>query len=114
MKWFKGRFRYAISGLCYALKDRSIRLQMCFGLVVFLVGCFLGLSLQEWFWIGLCIVLVITAEILNSCIEHLVDYISLERTPQAKQIKDMAAGAVFLLSLFSAVIGLLIFIPKLF
>lgn len=74
----------------------------------------MGLSLQEWFWIGLCIVLVITAEILNSCIEHLVDYISLERTPQAKQIKDMAAGAVFLLSLFSAVIGLLIFIPKLF
>lgn len=114
MKWFKGRFKYALSGLSYAQKDRSIGLQILFGIIVLVAGFLFRLTVTEWFWIGLCVVLVIVGEIFNSCIERLVDYISLERTQQAKQIKDLAAGAVFLLSLFSAVVGLVIFIPKLF
>ncbi|WP_303971601.1 diacylglycerol kinase family protein [Faecalicoccus pleomorphus] len=112
MKWFRGRFKYAFSGLRYAICDKSIALQMLFGLLVILVGLLLGFTVQEWFWILLCIVLVVVGEIINSCIEQLVDYISLEHTKQAKQIKDMAAGAVFLLSLFSAFIGFVILIQK--
>lgn len=54
------------------------------------------------------------SEIINSCIERCVDYISLEHTDQAKHIKDMAAGAVFIISMFAAIIGLYVFIPKLF
>ena len=54
------------------------------------------------------------SEIINSCIERCVDYISLEHTQQAKHIKDMAAGAVFIISIFAAIIGLYVFIPKLF
>ena len=54
------------------------------------------------------------SEIINSCIERCVDYISLEHTDQAKHIKDMAAGAVFIISIFAAIIGLYVFIPKLF
>ena len=54
------------------------------------------------------------SEIINSCIERCVDYISLEHTEQAKHIKDMAAGAVFIVSFLAACIGLYVFIPKLF
>lgn len=54
------------------------------------------------------------SEIINSCIERCVDYISLEHTQQAKRIKDMAAGAVFIISVLAACIGLYVFLPKLF
>ena len=54
------------------------------------------------------------SEIINSCIERCVDYISLEHTEKAKHIKDMAAGAVFIISFLAACIGLYVFIPKLF
>ena len=60
------------------------------------------------------ICLVWFSEIINSCIERCVDYISLEHNEQAKHIKDMAAGAVFIVSFLAACIGLYVFIPKLF
>lgn len=58
--------------------------------------------------------LVWFSEIINSCIERCVDYISLEHTQQAKHIKDMGAGAVFIISVLAACIGLYVFLPKLF
>lgn len=58
--------------------------------------------------------LVWFSEIINSCIERCVDYISHEHTEQAKHIKDMAAGAVFIISMLAACIGLYVFLPKLF
>ena len=58
--------------------------------------------------------LVWFSEIINSCIERCVDYISLEHTQQAKHIKDMDAGAVFIISVLAACIGLYVFLPKLF
>ena len=113
MKWFVGRFKYAFSGLYYALKDKSIFLQFLFACPVILAGIYFRLSLVEWLLVILCITLVLVLEILNSCIEHLVDYISLDRNENAKRIKDMAAAAVFLVSFFSLLIGLFVFIPKL-
>lgn len=114
MKWFLARFKYAYYGFLYALKDHSVFIQCLFGLIVFVAGIFFRLDVYEWFWIGLCIVLVIVMETLNSCIEGLVDYISLERNEQAKRIKDMAAFAVLAVSGFSAIVGLAIFLPKIF
>ena len=100
MNWFKGRFKYAFQGLFYAFTcDRSI-----------LFHC----SLNEWMMLIFAIGLVWFSEIINSCIERCVDYISLEHTEQAKHIKDMAAGAVFIISMLAACIGLYVFLPKLF
>lgn len=114
MNWLKGRFKYAFSGFRYALMDRSILLQFVFGLIVIIAGFLFRLTVLEWILILICICTVIFAEIVNSCIENLVDYISLKHTPQGKKIKDMAAAAVLLISVMSAAIGLMIFLPKLF
>lgn len=115
MNWFKGRFKYAFQGLFYAFTcDRSIRLQGIFGLIVILCGILFHCSLNEWMMLIFAIGLVWFSEIINSCIERCVDYISLEHTQQAKHIKDMAAGAVFIISLLAACIGLYVFLPKLF
>ncbi|MBB5183191.1 diacylglycerol kinase family protein [Catenisphaera adipataccumulans] len=113
MKWFIGRFKYAASGFRYMLRDRSIRLQMLFGLIVLIAAVLLHLNAGEWLWICTAILLVVAAEVFNSCIEGCVDYISTKRDPRAKRIKDMAAAGVSLICILAAIIGLVIFIPKL-
>lgn len=113
MKWLKGRFKYAFEGLFYAFtKDSSVRLQGIFGLIVILLGFFFRCTMREWLFLILAIGMVWFSEIMNSCIERCVDYISLEHNLQAKHIKDMAAGAVFIMSVLAACIGFYIFIPK--
>lgn len=114
MNWLLDRFRYAFAGVRYGIvRDRSIRFQFILAIMAVLAGIILNIHLNEWLWIILSITLVLMAEIFNSCIEKVVDYISTERTEQAKLIKDMAAGAVFLVSCFAFLMACLIYIPRL-
>jgi diacylglycerol kinase len=114
MNWLKGRFVYAFAGLHHAIvHDKSIRLQFIFMLMAMAASFVLRCSKEEWLWILLSCALVLSAEFFNSCIEKCVDYISLERNPQAKIIKDMAAAAVLIVSLFALCVALLILLPKL-
>ena len=63
--------------------------------------------------ICLCIGLVLSAEAVNSAIEALADRVSPAYDEAIKRTKDLAAGAVLLLAIASAVVGLIIFLPKL-
>ena len=61
----------------------------------------------------LSIFLVIAFEIVNSAIENVVDLASdYHFSMRAKNAKDMAAGAVLVVSGFAVVTGLIIFVPK--
>jgi diacylglycerol kinase len=62
----------------------------------------------------LAIALVWTTEAINTAIEKIVDFISPDFHPKAGEIKDLAAGAVLIASLFALITGLIIFVPKLF
>ena len=53
------------------------------------------------------------SEIINTSIERCVDLVTKDYHDLAKVSKDMAAGAVLVSSLFSIIVGLLIFLPKL-
>lgn len=83
------------------------------GLVI-LSGFFFSLTKMEWVSILFATGFVMTMEILNSAIETIIDYMRPEIHPQAKVIKDLAAGAVLVAAFVAALIGSLIFIPKLF
>ena len=61
------------------------------------------------FFIGL----VLAAEAVNSAIEALADVVSPDYNEGIKRTKDLAAGAVLLLAMTAAMVGLIIFIPKL-
>jgi diacylglycerol kinase len=52
-------------------------------------------------------------EMLNTCVERIMDFIHPEEHPHIKYIKDLAAGAVLVAAFTAVVAGLLIFIPKL-
>jgi len=54
--------------------------------------------------------LVLVTELVNSAIEAAVDYISLERDPRAKRIKDMGSAAVAMAALAGGIAWLVVLI----
>lgn len=106
-------FRHAISGLSKALKEeRNMKIHLFFTVAVVFLGFVLDVTKIEWILLLLVMGGVISLELINSSIENLVDLVTDEFHPLAKKAKDMAAAAVFVLSIVSAIIGLIIFIPK--
>ena len=83
-------------------------------LVVTVAGIFLGLTAVEWSVIALCIGSVISAEMMNTAIELLVDLVSPEFNKKAGEIKDIAAGAVLLTAIIATVVAIYIFGNKIF
>lgn len=106
---------FAFKGLVYALKTQlNFRAHCFFTVVAVVLGSYTQLNFSEWLWISLAIALVIILELINTAIEVLVDLISPEQNPKAGAIKDLAAAAVLVASLFALMVGLIIFVPKLF
>ena len=115
MKWLLGRFHHAFAGIRHAaVHDRSVRFQLLLGIVALAAGFVFQIAASEWLWIVLSIFLVVICEIFNSCIEKTVDYISLDISEQARNIKDMSAGAVFLAACFAFYCALMIFGPRIY
>jgi diacylglycerol kinase len=77
------------------------------------LGLLLNLHATEWSLVLLAIGLVLMAEAMNSAIEKIVDRISPEKNDWAGRIKDLSAAGVLLAAFSAAMIGLIIFIPKL-
>ena len=78
-----------------------------------LAGLVFRISATEWLFLLLSITLVIAFEIMNSAIENVVDLASnYHFSMLAKNAKDMAAGAVLVVSGFALLTGLVIFVPK--
>ena len=92
----------------------NMMIHIAVAVLVVIFGFYLQISLTEWLVCILCFGLVISAEMFNSSIETLVDLVSPDHHPLAGKAKDIAAGAVLVAAIFAAIVGLLIFIPKLF
>ena len=107
-------FGYALEGVITASKEQNLKSHIISAIIVIMVGYWTGLSRMEWYIVLLLIALMFALEMINTAIERAVDLASPEVHPLAKQAKDIAAGAVLVFALFSAIIGLLIFLPKWF
>lgn len=106
---------YAWNGIQSVFKrEGNFRIHLLAMVLVVGMGIFFTLSLLEWLVISLIITVVLVVEVLNSAIERTVDYISTDIHPHAKVIKDMAAGAVLIAAIGSIIIGLIIFLPKIY
>lgn len=108
-------FGNAFTGLFNAIKqERNLKIHLCFIVLVIITGVILKLSKIEWIICILLFGLVISAELINTAIETAVDLASPEIHNLAKQAKDVASSAVLVLSITSATIGIIIFIPKIY
>lgn len=107
-------FAHAIDGIAELIStERNLRIHFIAMACVIILGFVVGLSVFEWI---ICIILfgaVISAEIFNTVIEKTMNYINKDYDEEIKFIKDASAGAVLVMAIASAVIGLIIFIPKL-
>ena len=105
---------FALTGIFTAFKEeRNLRKHVLSALAVIVAGLIFDLSAIEWLFLFLSIFLVIAFEIVNSAIENVVDLASdYHFSMRAKNAKDMAAGAVLVVSGFAVVTGLIIFVPK--
>jgi diacylglycerol kinase len=83
-----------------------------FGLLAVYMGFLLNISGVEWALVLLAIGFVIVAEAFNTAIEIDMSLTSPEYHPHARDTKDAAAGAVLLACFFAAIIGLIVFLPK--
>ncbi len=106
---------YAFKGAILLLKtEASIKIQFTLAILVTIAGFFFNISLNEWIIQLLAIGLVMSIEGLNTAIEEIANFIHPEHHSKIGLIKDIAAGAVFIASLFAIAIGLIIYIPKIF
>lgn len=107
-------FKNAFDGIVSAYKtEKHLRFHFLVTLFIVIIGFIFKLNRFEWMSILIVIGLVIQAELLNTAIEKLLDYTKPEIHPKAKIIKDMAAGAVLTASIIAAIVGIIIFLPKL-
>lgn len=107
-------FRYAFRGIGKLLRTQhNFIIHIAAALLATGLGFWLKISAGEWCLLVLCIGLVFAAEAFNTAIEWLTDMVSPGIHPKAGNIKDVAAAAVLFVSAASALVGILIFVPKL-
>ncbi len=107
-------FACAIDGLWTLLKtERNPRIQIVLALIAVAMGIGLRIGPAEWCLVVICMMAVLVAEAINSALERAVDHTSLATHPLAKQAKDLAAASVLIAAGGAAIVGAIIFIPKL-
>ena len=106
-------FSYAFNGLKILIKEEhNSRIHLFVSIVVIIASFVFKIVLNEWFAIIFSIGIVIAAELFNSAIENIADFISPDKNYKIKVIKDMSSAAVLICALTAATIGFIVFIPK--
>ena len=116
-KSFAKSFHYAFGGICSLYKDKqqiNFKIQTAIGIITFMGGFFFKLAVGEWICIILCCSLVLSLELLNSCIEKMLNVLHPSYAKSIGTVKDMASGSVLMASIGSLMIGGIIFVPKIF
>jgi len=105
-------FGYAFEGLHYSFKfNQNIKIHILAAIVAVFAGLILKLTRYEMLGVGFLIVLVISAEMINTSIEEVINLLVNEHRLEAKIAKDVSAGMVLLVAMFAAVVGIFIYFP---
>ena len=106
-------FRYAFRGVINLFRfENNARIHLSAAAAVLVAGSYFQLSTTEWALIVTQIALVWATEAFNTALEKLADAVSADYHPLIKAAKDLAAGAVLIVAISAAIVGILIFLPK--
>ena len=105
---------FALTGIWTAFRqERNMRKHAVAAIAVVIAGLIFQISAVDWLFLLLAIFLVFMAELFNSAIENVVDLAAdYQFHMRAKRAKDMAAGAVLVISGFAVIVGLFVFLPR--
>ena len=106
-------FKAAFEGIASTYKkEQNIKIHTIISLIVVLAGFIFKNNYIEWLVCLVLIGFVMMAEFFNTSIEYVVDLASPDIHPLAKAAKDTASAGVLMMAIISALIGCVIFIPK--
>ncbi|MDD5006271.1 MAG: diacylglycerol kinase family protein [Candidatus Omnitrophica bacterium] len=108
-------FINAAKGLYYVCRnERNMIIHLGIAFIVIAMSFFLHLDKIEFLIVLVCIALVLTLETINTAFECMVDlFHGAKINSIVKMLKDIASAAVLLACIFSAIVGVWIFLPKL-
>mgnify|MGYP003966664417 CR=1 FL=1 len=113
-KQFFNSFTHALRGVVVVFsQEQSFRIQVLVGVAVIIFASLFHFSRTEWIVVLLLIGAVLVLEVINSLFERIVDAFKPRVHPMVKDMKDMMAAAVFIVSFIAAVIGCFLFWPHL-
>lgn len=111
---FFSALKVAVIGILGLFSEsRNARIQFVIFSLVIAAGLVLELNRFEWLSLLIASAIVLALEAVNTSIELLADVYTLDFHPKIKQVKDIAAGAVLIASMFALIIGIIIFLPHL-
>ena len=114
-KKLRNSFKYAFEGIIEAWKtEQNLKIHFVIMALVIIAGFIFKISAMEWIVCLLLFAIVISLELINTAIETTVDIAMPEINEKAKYAKDIAAGAVLFSAMISVIVGLIIFLPKIF
>ena len=114
-KKLRNSFKYAFEGIEEAWKtEQNLKIHFVIMALVIIAGFIFKISAMEWIICLLLFAIVISLELINTAIETTVDIAMPDINEKAKYAKDIAAGAVLFSAMISVIIGLIIFLPKIF
>ena len=106
-------FGHAFNGLIILFKEEyNARIHLLAAIAVVIAGFIFEISTTEWIVIIFAIGFVLAMEAINSSIEGLADFVSPEKHEMIKKIKDLSAAGVLISALTALIIGLIVFLPK--
>ena len=92
--------------------ENNFKREIALGIIALILSYILKIDKIEFIIVLTMICLVLTTEIINTAVERAVDLVTKEYHELAKIAKDVSAGSVLVTSIFSLIIGIIIFIPK--
>lgn len=105
----------AIEGVLWTARtQKHMRWHFLSAAAVLFAALFFKVPTVDFLLLTLAITLVLFAEIINTAVEVVVDLVSPDYHPLAKQAKDVAAGAVLLATCGAAVVGYVVFSSRIF
>jgi diacylglycerol kinase (ATP) len=115
MSFFKRRilsFKYAFQGIRWAFATQpNLWIHLIAAIIVVILGSYFDIQKFEWIVLIGCITSVFTLEFINTAFEWMVDSVYKEKHPLAGKIKDVAAAAVLVVAIATAIVGVIIFYP---
>jgi diacylglycerol kinase len=107
-------FVFAFNGLKILFKEEhNSIIHLIVTVLVITASIYFELNTYEWIAVIFSIGLVFTAEIMNTAIENIADFLTTEKNDKIKIIKDLSAAAVLVSTITAVTIGAMIFLPKL-
>lgn len=106
-------FGYAFAGLKVLFREEhNSWIHAAVTILVLAAGFFFRISRIEWIAVLIVIGMVFSSEIINSSLERTADFVKAERDDRKRDIKDLGAAAVLVSAIIAALVGFIVFLPK--